>query len=516
MLAAVEEPTERDHPGRRDVAVAEAKGQAHPPTDRGGDGGVTWRIPSRRWRRTARTRRSAAAPRRRSAGSRPGGPDGRGFQGNAPSPTNRWARESPTKNGATTRCSSSARSWVRNWVWTRRLPRPSGAHASTEQVGDHVGEVDRLAAVDHRRHLPEPPPGAGTAWLAQYTSFSLSPVVKKLLQASRWPRSVTVTFIGVTPQPTFAVAPGGAPCAPAVAGCRCGRSRRRPGSRRTPRGRRPPAEVRLVGQHQPLPGGSVEVAVERDAAAQDRVGTLSHGRGSFPSAAGRRAAATDPRPGGQRRPPARRHQAGSRRARSRRTRPQWRPLLGPEPGAPNAHAAMPSRGPQPATLSGSPAASSTSSASGSRSRRGGDAHRPRGQEIGRDVAPHRDGRREHHAGPGGRASTPWRTSPRTARRTRAARDPVARRPRRATSTATGRPAPPGRAPRAPQRRNGDGRSSRTPTATAPPARPGRQAAPRPRPAARARCRRRHARGGTHGARRRGPRRAATVLRNWAR
>ncbi len=37
--------------------------------------------------------------------------------------------------------------------------------------------------------------------LAQYTSFSLAPVVKKLLSRSRQPLSVTVTFIGDSGSP---------------------------------------------------------------------------------------------------------------------------------------------------------------------------------------------------------------------------------------------------------------------------------------------------------------------------
>src|SRR6266568_3494157 len=57
----------------------------------------------------------------------------RGFHGNAPSPTNRGARESRTKNGATTRCTSSASPAVRNRVWvppppsttSRPMPRPA-------------------------------------------------------------------------------------------------------------------------------------------------------------------------------------------------------------------------------------------------------------------------------------------------------------------------------------------------------------------------------------------------------
>jgi uncharacterized membrane protein YbhN (UPF0104 family) len=46
-----------------------------------------------------------------------------GPHGNVPSPTKRGASESPTKNGAMTRCSSSARPAVKNWVCI--VPPPS-------------------------------------------------------------------------------------------------------------------------------------------------------------------------------------------------------------------------------------------------------------------------------------------------------------------------------------------------------------------------------------------------------
>ena len=107
-------------------------------------------------------------------------------------------------------------------------------------------------------------------------------------------------------------------------------------------------EVGLVGEDQPLAVALVEVAVDRDAAAQQGVGTLRHGRSSSASPAG-----------------ARRRRAGWPRTPSRRRPPRSRlPAAAPSPAAANAQAATPSRGPQPATLAGMPIATSTSSASG--------------------------------------------------------------------------------------------------------------------------------------------------------
>ena len=72
---------------------------------------------------TAARARSAAAPRRRSGGPRRASRAGRGSMGNGRRSRTVVARESPTKKGATTSCSSSTRLSVRNWVCT--LPPPS-------------------------------------------------------------------------------------------------------------------------------------------------------------------------------------------------------------------------------------------------------------------------------------------------------------------------------------------------------------------------------------------------------
>ena len=70
--------------------------------------------------------------------------------------------ESPTKNGATTSCSSSTRSSVRNWVCT--VPPPSTISRSTPRAAR--SSLSRrishaAAAVDDRRHRPEPRAGVG-------------------------------------------------------------------------------------------------------------------------------------------------------------------------------------------------------------------------------------------------------------------------------------------------------------------------------------------------------------------
>ena len=119
-------PSKREHPRGRRVAVREAQRHRHLGADRRDRQVGRHASSSVSVVRTGRTARTAAARRRRSAGRRPASPGGPAFHGNCPSPTNRRARESPTKNGATTSCSSSARS-----------------------AGEELG-VHRAAALDHQ------------------------------------------------------------------------------------------------------------------------------------------------------------------------------------------------------------------------------------------------------------------------------------------------------------------------------------------------------------------------------
>ena len=176
--------------------------------------------------------RSAAAPRRRSGGCRRAPPDARRSTGKRPASTNRGARDSPTKNGAMTSCSSSTRS-------------------SIEELG-----VQPAAALDHEAsHAPlgrgrratsgivtllaEPDDGGDVAELAARCRDSRRragsrrasrrrPSVKNADVAGRSPLPVTVTFVGELGRPARAAAAAARRCAPAAEDRRGARSTRRP------------------------------------------------------------------------------------------------------------------------------------------------------------------------------------------------------------------------------------------------------------------------------------------------
>ena len=313
-------------------------------------------------------------------------------------------------------------------------------------------------------------------------------------------------------QPAHAGARRAAPAsAPAAAGCRCAPSPRRPGSRRTRRG---PASTRsrsasLDSTSRSL-GGGVEVAVERDAAAQHRVRTLSHGRTRSTAAAARPSAGRGAVRAGRRRTTAPGRLATSTIAPYATA--VATPCAAPSPAAPNAQAATPSRGPQPATFSRQACGEQDQQASGSSVAGGAVTPTARAaSEERRDVPGHRQRRGEHDARPGRRTSSPRRTSARHRRRTRPPARPVrgdrdARSHRQAGDARHG--ADPGHGGRGPARAG-----AAAPPPRARPARPGRRAAPRRPRAARARCRPARGRGARRGARRRGRRRAASALRN---
>ena len=121
--------------------------------------------------------------------------------GNRPSSTNRRARASPTKTGAITRCISSTRLSVRNWVWIRpppstirrRMPRRSRSR-ETQPIRTGSPASTTLARSPSRRRA------RCTAVDRQYTSLS-SPVRKKSASAVSRAAAVTVTFTGVAAAP---------------------------------------------------------------------------------------------------------------------------------------------------------------------------------------------------------------------------------------------------------------------------------------------------------------------------
>ena len=163
-----------------------------------------------------------------------------------------------------------------------------------------------------------------------------------------------------------------------------------------------PVEVVAVGEQQAR-GGAPDVAVDGDAAAEQRVRAVTHPPPSSAARARRPVAVSRPRPERARR-------AGWRPAPSRRRPPRSRRRGSrPDPAAPNTQAVAPSRGPQPATL-GSTIAAIASSASGS-TREGG-AVTPAVRAAIRNisgVAEHDHGGGEHDRGQ--RAEGDWADRP---------------------------------------------------------------------------------------------------------
>ena len=163
-------PSKREHARGRGVPVGEPQRHRH----LGADRRVRWqrrrhRSPRSVRRGTAGTARSAAARRRRSGAPRRASRAGRGSRGSGRRSTNRRARESPTKNGATTRCSSSARSAVRNWVCT--VPPPSTISRRTPRACEVLAQPCACRPAGRRRRRSPPARAAraasATAALAQ-------------------------------------------------------------------------------------------------------------------------------------------------------------------------------------------------------------------------------------------------------------------------------------------------------------------------------------------------------------
>ena len=221
------------------------------------------------------------------------------------------------------------------------------------EVGGQELGVHRAAALDH-----EPPHAAGVQVLADpahvrpaappSTTVATAPsrlrasphasgcAVDELLAVAgrrrsprpgrASPRLVTVTLIGDGRQPAGDPSPPGAPgSAPAAAGCRSGWSLPRPGWRRTPaRTSSTRSKSASLDSTQARCPTAFDVAVDRHAAAQHRVGAVSHGRrlpGFAHRCSGRHARqrgnAGRPREARTRRGPPRR--AASRRGRGPRT-----------------------------------------------------------------------------------------------------------------------------------------------------------------------------------------------------
>ena len=309
-----------------------------------------------------------------------------------PSLTNRRARESPTKNGATTRCSSSARSAVRNWVCTVPAALDHQPPHAAGVAGPRSSVPCRPAG---RRRRRSPPARAGRGRRPPPRSRS-----RPASRRRRWRRSSR----------TGRAAPAGHGDLDRRARQARGRPARPAGprARTSSRGlslRTVAAPTRIASQPartastrsksasldstQPLLGRAVEVAVDRHAAAEQGVRTVSHARrlpgsgrpaaasgavrrrGSSPRCSHATTSTTAPGQARDEHHHAEDHGGGDALGRA-------------SPAAPNAHAATPSRGPQPAMFIGTAIASSTSSASGSS--RAGDAvdpGGPRGDQEGR-------------------------------------------------------------------------------------------------------------------------------------
>ena len=236
-----------------------------------------------------------------------------------------------------------------------------------------------------------------------------------------------------------------------------------------------------------------DVAVDRDAAAQQGVGAFTHRR---LRRGGRRPASLRPVIARQ---PRCQEDERARQARDERHDAVddggLDALAAPRPAAPKTHAVAPSRGPQPATL-GSTMASMASSASGSSS--DGGALMPAVRAAMRNViAWPRTTAADTSAmtSQARRARRPWRTSAATARRSRAQRD----RPSARSRTVEDDYGDDRRAAER-DRHQGHGRPhgrrqhEQDGDRSAPPAPPARRRAPTPLPATRGRRRARRARG----------------------
>ena len=143
-------------------------------------------------------------------GSRPAAPGGRGATGSGPRPTKRRAPGSPTKNGATTSCSSSTRSSARNWVCT--APPPSTISRRTPRACRSLGEVAPSAPGRPRRRPRSRRPSRAASsrrrrGCRRRPACRLPSSAKKRCDGSSRPRSVTVTLTGCSGRPRSSRAP---------------------------------------------------------------------------------------------------------------------------------------------------------------------------------------------------------------------------------------------------------------------------------------------------------------------
>ena len=254
VLAAVDQPVEGEHARGRGEPVGEPQRHRHlrPDRRRGAAAGASSAPPRSGPRRTAPTGRSATGPRPRSAAPRPAWRAGRGSRGTA-----------VADEAAGPRVADEERRHDQVQLVGEPAGEELGVHrpAALDHQPPHAAgvrgprsssDVDRLAAIDHSGHVPEP----SRAW-----SDRGAGAVDDLLgvaggeepgatgPAARVP--VTVTLIGDRRQPVGdPLRPAGPASGPAAAGCRGGPSPRRPGSRRTRPHRVDPVEVGVVGQQQ--------------------------------------------------------------------------------------------------------------------------------------------------------------------------------------------------------------------------------------------------------------------------